>query len=170
MRDFKSSRFSSIITKEALIIIVTLLTNLILVSPNLMPSFNEINPYDEAKYIESGRLLLRGEIRNLSWGPLVALIYAPFHLLFGNHPDWFLLEAWAARFVLFLLLWLSTIYLALQFKELIHQYIVVGTLFVSSIFVVILVNQSDALFTSLSALALAKLLTFYRKKRIRDEM
>jgi len=32
----------------------------LLVSPDLMSTYSEINPFDEAKYIESGRLLLIG--------------------------------------------------------------------------------------------------------------
>jgi len=38
---------------------------------------------DEAKYVESGWLLLKGEVRSLAWGPLVALCYAPAHLFVG---------------------------------------------------------------------------------------
>jgi hypothetical protein len=151
-----------------IIILTVLVLNLILVSPNLMPAISQIGPYDEAKYIESGRLLTRLEIRNLSWGPLVAVVYAPLHLILGNHLDWFLLEAWAGRFVLFVLLWLCTLYLARQFEEQVNPYVIVGTLFISTIFLVVVRNQSDALFTSLSALALAKLLSFHRARKIRD--
>ncbi len=62
--------------------------------------FPQINPFDEAKYIVSGSQLLHFQVRDLAWGPLVALFYAPFHLVFGGSPDWFMLEAWAGRCLL----------------------------------------------------------------------
>ncbi len=56
------------IRRETLIILIILAGNVILVSPSLMPDISQINPHDEAKYIESGRLLTKFEIRDLSWG------------------------------------------------------------------------------------------------------
>ena len=53
-----------------------------------------VNPDDEAKYVESGWRLLSGDIRDLAWGPVIALVYAPIHLIVGSSPDWFLLETW----------------------------------------------------------------------------
>lgn len=55
--------------KNKLIFLITLTINLLLVAPRLMPTFSTINPDDEAKYIESGRLLLAGGPRDLAWGP-----------------------------------------------------------------------------------------------------
>ena len=106
--------------REALFILLVLAINLILVGPDLMPAFCDINAYDEAKYIESGSYLTKFELRNLSWGPLVAFVYAPLHLIFRHLPDWFLIEAWVGRFLLFASLWLSTYYLATKLKEHTH--------------------------------------------------
>ena len=81
-----STQFTRLVTSsnpELLAILVIFFINLLLVSPKFMPGFSEINPFDEAKYVESGRLLRKGEIRSLAWGPLVALFYAPVHLLVG---------------------------------------------------------------------------------------
>ena len=154
--------------REALFVLLVLAINLILVGPDLMPMFSDINPYDEAKYIESGRYLIELEVRDLSWGPLVAVVYAPFHLIFRHMPDWFLIEAWAGRFLLFGSLWLSTFYLATKLKEHTHPYVVIGVIFVNLPFLFVVVNQSDALFASLSALALAKLISFRNNHRVRD--
>lgn len=134
--------------------------SLLLVSPELMPTYLDINAFDEAKYIESGRLLLLGQPRNLAWGPLISLIYAPLHLVFGNSPNWFVLEARAGQFLLYAGLWLSTLYLALQMRRYTHPLVVAGVLFVSPGFFGVLSNPSDAVFASLSALSLAKLLAF----------
>jgi hypothetical protein len=142
--------------------------NLLLVSPSLMPAFSEINGYDEAKYVESGRYLLAAELRGLSWGPLLALVYAPLHLILGGSPDWFLLEDWAGRFILFGALWLSTAYLGLQVRDYVHPFVVVGVLFVVTPFIHAVENQSDALFASLSALGLAKVMAFHKRHQMGD--
>ena len=150
-----------------------LFVNVLLVSPKLMPGFAEINPYDEAKYVESGWLLLKGEVRSLAWGPLVALFYAPVHLVVGNSPNWFILEAWAGRFLLFICLWLSLTYLAFQlkgyaFKNDASPFITVGLLFVTIPLFPIIENQSDAVFVSLSVLSIANLVAFARHQRLKN--
>lgn len=156
------------IRRETLIILIILAGNVILVSPSLMPDISQINPHDEAKYIESGRLLTKFEIRDLSWGSLVAVVYAPFDLFLRNNPDWFLVEAWIGRHVLFISLWLSTFYLGTKFRDQIHPFIVAGVLFISLPFLYIVINQSDALFASFSAIALAKLISFRKDRLLLD--
>ena len=157
-----------LLTPARAAILIVFLVQLLLVSPRLMPAITSINVNDEAKYVESGRLLLRGEIRDLSWGPLVALVYAPLHLVVGNSPDWFLLETWGGRFILFACMWFSLLYLAARFKHLAPLPVTAGLLFVTTAFFPILENQSDALFVSFSALALARLIDFSRQGRLRD--
>ncbi len=137
----------------------------LLVSPDLMPTYAEINAFDEAKYIESGRLLLAGELRELSWGPLVALVYAPFHLIIGRSADWFVIEAFLGRVVLFIVMSLSTYLLARRFGSAVHRYSILGVLFISTAFLDVLENQSDALFVTFSGLALASLLTYVDLRR-----
>lgn len=153
---------------QKIVLLLAFLLNLVLVSPSLMPEFAWINPFDEAKYIDSGWRLARFDLRDLAWGPLVAFVYAPLHLLLGRSPDWFLAEAWAGRFILFVLLQFSAFYLASRFKGTAHPYVVAGVLFVSLPFFTVVSNQSDALFASLSALALGALLSFYHSRRLAD--
>lgn len=167
-RSLLLARFPSGRQSETIVILLVLLFNLLLVSPDLMPEFSQINPYDEAKYIESGSLLWRFEFRQLAWGPLVALVYAPFHLVLGSMADWFLAEAWAGRFLLFVSLWLSTFYLASKLGDYAHPYVATGVLFVNLSFFSVLANPSDAVFVSFSALALAKLISFKSAQRIQD--
>jgi hypothetical protein len=168
--NFKNWAISSIgkMNKNTLIFIIALVINLFLVAPRLMPAFGEINGDDEAKYVVSGHLLLEGYPRDLAWGPLLAVFYAPIHLLVGNSPDWFMLETWIGRFILYIFLWISIYYLALQFKEQAPPLIMVGMLFVVSAFIPIVENQSDALFVSLSALGLSKFIAYYRKGNLKD--
>jgi 4-amino-4-deoxy-L-arabinose transferase-like glycosyltransferase len=155
------------------ILLIVLFINVLLVSPKLMPGFADINPYDEAKYVESGWLLLKGEIRSLAWGPLVALFYAPVHLLSGSSLNWFMIEAWAGRFLLFICLWLSLTYLAFRlkgyaFREDASPFITVGLLFVTIPLFPIIENQSDAVFVSLSVLSVANLVAYARYHRLKN--
>lgn len=163
------SRFSlTSRAREILLVLLILLTNLILISPTLMPEFAAINPHDEAKYIESGWYLLHGQVRDLAWAPLVSFLYAPIHLLVGNSPDWFLLEAWIGRFVLTLAISLSLIHLASQLMPHTHPAVVAGILLGSTFIFPILENQSDALFLVFSVLGLARLLRFNREGKLKD--
>lgn len=163
------SRFSlSSRTREILLVLLILLTNLILISPTLMPDFAAINPHDEAKYIESGWYLLHGQVRDLAWAPLVSFLYAPIHLLVGNSPDWFLLEAWIGRFVLTVAISLSLLHLARQLMPHTHPAVIAGILLGSTFIFPILENQSDALFLVFSVFGLARLLRFNRERQLKD--
>src|SRR3990172_4348170 len=146
--------------------VISLLT--LLVSPDIMRSYGEINPFDEAKYIESGRLLLSGELRNLTWGPLLALVYAPLHALLGRSLDWFALDASLGRIILYLGLLFSTYFLAGQFKTAIHKHYILGVLFISTAYLGVLSNPSDALFVTMSSVSLAKVVTFLERRREAD--
>lgn len=168
-QEFLTRLASLVLAKRKILLVLTiLLIHFLLISPSLMPAFNEINTDDEAKYIESGWRLLREGPRDLAWGPLVSFVYAPVHLLVGGSPNWFMIDAWVGGFFLFFLLWLSAFTLALQFKEYFHPLIVVGVLFVSTYFVPIIENPSDALFVSMSAFALSRVIAFYRGRELRD--
>lgn len=151
---------SALNKRRWMVVAAVLVLQVLLVSPALMPSFGGINPYDEAKYIVSGDQLLHLQVRDLAWGPLVAVFYAPIDLVFGQNPDWFMLEAWAGRVVLFALLWLTTFLVGRELAPDLEPMVLAGLLFVSVPFIGVIANQSDALFASFAALALAALLRF----------
>lgn len=154
--------------RREFVLAFVLLSYLLLVSADLLPSIHDIFPDDEAKYIDSGRSLVGLQLRELAWGPLVSLFYAPLHLIFRNSPDWFLLEAWVGRILQFALLWISTLYLASKIDKHVNQFVVVGVMFVSVGFFFVVRNQSDVLFSSFSVIALAQLISFHESKRIKD--
>ncbi len=153
--------------RSAIIFLVVFLLNLLLISPQLMPEFSTVNPDDEAKYVESGWRLLRGDIRDLAWGPIVALVYAPVHLMVGANPNWFMLELWVGRFILYAFLWWSIFYLMLGFRDYVSSYVMLGALFVSTPFFAVLANQSDAVFVGFTCLALANLVKFYQLRQVK---
>jgi len=152
--------------RELLVVLLLLVVNLALVAPDLMTPFAEVNPYDEAKYVDSGRSLLLLEMRDLSWGPIVAFVYAPLHIVLGGYADWFLLEIWAGRILLYAGLWLATLYLASRFRDRFHPFVAAGILFVSIVFIPVVENQSDAVFVILTCVALAAVFDFLRTKRL----
>ncbi len=146
--------------QESLLVIVIIVITLILVYSKLTPGIYEINPHDGAKYIQSGRFLLTSGFRSLSWGPFVALVYAPVDLFVSKSLNWFMLEAWVGNFILFSLIWLSFYYLARQLKYSFAPYIMMGLMITLTAVFRVLENQSDAVFLALSAFALANLLKF----------
>jgi len=140
-----------------------------LASSEILPNYVEINPFDATKYIDSGRQLVDGgELREISRAPTVALIYAAIYLFVQKSMDWFVLSAGITNILLFTLVWFSTLYFGLRFKKYVHPYIVVGIIFLSPAFVIILGNPSDALYAAVSAIALAKTIDFYRSRDVRD--
>jgi hypothetical protein len=162
------ARFKEIASSDYLILAVVLISYLILISPDLLPTIHEILPHDEAKYIDSGRSLVSLQLRQLSWGPLVAVFYAPLHLIFKGSLDWFLLEAWVGRILLIALLWISTLYLASKLRKHISMFVVAGVMFATVGFLFVIKNQSDVLFSSFSAIALAQLISFNKSRQIKD--
>jgi hypothetical protein len=168
-----SKKFSLIFQRDhkwVEIIAVTgiFLLNLFVVMSKLQPSMLEINPNDGAKYIESGRLLLTWGLRNLSWGPLVAFVYAPIHLIVGNSPNWFMLETWIGNFAYFAMLWISFYLLARQLDKFISKYVIIGMLFSATVFFPIIENQSDVVFISLAALGLMFMLRFNDDRQLKN--
>jgi len=152
---------------EVLLILIIFFLHLFFMLARITPRLSEINPHDGVKYIESGRLLFRWGLRDLSWAPLVAFVYAPAHLLVGHLRDWFLIEAWLGNVVLFSLMWFSFYYLAISLQKYISKIVMIGLLISTTIFYPIIENQSDALFVALSALALAFLIRFYENGLIK---
>jgi len=154
--------------RSSIIVVLIFFFNLFLVLSKLTPRLTEINPHDGAKYIESGRLLLIWGLRDLAWGPLVAFIYAPIHLLVGNSPNWFIIEAWAGNIILFGLIWFGFYALASQFDKFISKIAVFGILLTTTVYFPIIENQSDALFVSLSCFALVHVIKFYKKGELKN--
>jgi hypothetical protein len=149
------------------LLIALFLLNAFLVLSRLTPGLYQINPFDGAKYIESGHQLLTWGVRDLSWGPLVAFIYAPLDLIVGQSPNWFLLEAWGGNLILFGLLWFGLVHLARNLKPLISMPVMIGLLFGLTVFFPIIENQSDALFLFFSMMAVASLNSFRVKGKLR---
>jgi len=154
--------------QDSIITILIFIFHLFFVFHKLQQGILEVNPDDGAKYVESGRLLLTWGLRDLAWGPLVAFIYAPIHIIFGNLQNWFLIEVWIGNVILFGFIWFSFYALMRTLDEFINKYVVYGLLISSVAFYPIIHNQSDALFVALSALSLTFLIRFHQKKKLSE--
>lgn len=154
--------------QSSIVVVKIFFLNLFLVLSELTPRLYDINSHDGAKYIESGRLLLAWGLRDLAWGPLVAFIYAPIHLIIGNSPDWFIIEAWVGNVILYGLIWFGFYRLGSQFDKSISKIVIIAILFSTTVFFPIIENQSDALFVALSSFALVNVIKFYKKGYLKN--
>ncbi|MFV2043574.1 MAG: hypothetical protein ACC700_10125 [Anaerolineales bacterium] len=146
--------------KTHLAALLAFLLSVFLVSASFFPNLAEINAWDEAAYVNSGRLLLLGELPILSNNPLVALLYALTYLPYVNSPLWLVHSTSLGRILLFALVWIGSYAVARQLSKFAHPLIMVGFLFVSGISVSILVFPSDPLYVGFAALSLAQILAY----------
>lgn len=141
-------------------VILFFASNLLLVSPDLMPTLSDLNPHDETKYIDSGRSLARGYTRGFAWSPLSSVVYAPIYLAVQDSADWFSWMATWGRVLLLGLLWFSFYHLGRQFERYFPRWVMPGLMLVGITLTGILSNPSDALFASMSCLAMARLMAY----------
>ncbi len=149
-------------SRQALLVGLAFALAVLLSLPSIAPSLAGINPFDEAKYIDSGRSLVVGQPRDLAWGPLLSAVYAPIYLAVQGSPHWFVLSAAIGRLFLFGLLWLSVFRLGTAFRSWTSPLVLAGMMFVSVVPAALLANSSDALLAALGALALGELAFFAR--------
>ena len=140
--------------------LLAFLLNVFLVSASFFPNLAEINAWDEAAYVNGGRLLLQGELPTFSNNPLVALFYALTYLPYADSPLWLVHSTSLGRVLLFALVWIGAYAVARQLSKFAHPLIMVGFLFVSGISVSILVFPSDPLYVGFAALSLAQILAY----------
>ncbi len=149
------------------LLLVIFVLNVVLVSPKFNPPYWQINQHDEAKYIDSGRSLINGQMRGPEWGPLLSFLYALIYPFVQHSEHWFFLSMIIGRFALFTLLWLSLIHLGRNAGGGVTSLILAGLYLVTRLGTNILTNSSDVLFAALSAFALSQILLFVRTRNNR---
>ncbi len=143
--------------------LVAFLLNFFLVFQSFLPNLAQINPWDEADYVNAGRFFLEGRWPPLSWSPLTALFYGFTYLVFQESPFWFLYSITVGRITAFILLWIATYLIAKELSALTHPLIFIGVAFITPLFTGILANPSDAFFAAITGLAFGQFLSFYHK-------
>lgn len=134
---------------------------------SLMPSLRDLNLWDEAVYLNTGKLLAEGQLPIFSRNPLVGLLLAITYLPFSHSPFWMMQSAAVSRIILFALMWFSTFLIAQQLRRYFSPFIMIALLFLMPLIANILINQSDALFAAMSGFALWQLLAYQDDKKIK---
>ena len=137
------------------------LAYLFLLHPIIFVNLSEINPFDEAVFINRGRLLLSGDLPLFSQNPLTAGFYAITYLPFLRSPYWMVESAVLGRLALLVLVWLSVYLIARQLREFASPFIMPGFLLVTPLVAEFIRFPSDPLFASLAGLAFWQLLSYY---------
>ncbi len=139
------------------------LVTLVLVHPAFFPNLSEINPWDEAGYINGGRTLMLGQLPPFKNSPLVHVFYALMYLPFRASPHWLVLSATLGRFTLFSFLWLSAYLVAGRFRRWTHPLVAAGLILVTPLAVEMLRFPSDPLFAGMAGLSFWQLLGYFEE-------
>ncbi|MGH2581342.1 MAG: hypothetical protein ACRDFQ_00425 [Anaerolineales bacterium] len=151
----------------ALTIGLVLALHLFLVLKSLLPTLRDINQWDEAVYINTGRLLAQGELPLFARNPLVGVLYALTYFPFAQSPFWLLNSAALGRAILFGLMWLAAYLIGRELKPLASHWTMVGILIVIPVLTAILGNPSDALFAAMAAFAFWQFLAYRNHGELR---
>src|SRR5574341_191460 len=149
------------------VVLLLFVINFFLVFNQLLPTLRDLNLWDEAVYIYSGKQLIEGVLPPFSRNPLVALLYALMYLLFLHSPFWMVQSAALGRMVNFSLMWFGGYLIAGQLKKYTQPLIYVGIAITIFVLTDILGNPSDALFAAMSGFALWQMLAFYNTREER---
>jgi hypothetical protein len=141
------------------------LFNLFLAYYEFLPNLKDINFWDDANYVNLGRLLVTGALPSFTENPFLAIFYALTYLPYQNSPYWLILSCSLGRFLIFCCLWLGGYLIARELKNVANPLVFLCIVFISQVFITILGNPSDAVFTVLSALGLWQVLAFNRDKK-----
>jgi hypothetical protein len=126
-----------------------------------MPNLSDINLWDEAVYVNSGRLLIEGQINQFANSPLSSFLYGLFYLLVQKSPFWLLLADGLGRFVIFTLFFSGAYLVARELSRFANPLIVLGLLTTMPLVVEMYNFPSDPLFAALSAFTFWQVLRFY---------
>lgn len=149
------------------VLLLMFVCHLALISADLLPGLRDINLWDEAVFINTGRLLAEGQLTPFHRNPLVGILYALTYLPFLSSPFWMMQSAAVGRLVLFALMWLATYLVASRFEQRFPVFVMAGFVLVIPALTEILVNPSDALFAAMSAFAFWQFLGFYQRREKR---
>jgi hypothetical protein len=147
--------------------VVFFLINLGLLYAYLLPNLSDLNLWDEAAYINSGRLLIEGQLNQFANSPLNSFFYGFFYLFVQKSPFWLLLADALGRFVIFTLFFSGAYLVARELRRFFNPLIMLGLLTVMPLAVEMFNFPSDPLFAALSAFTFWQVLRFYNSRRIK---
>ncbi|MCX6071586.1 MAG: hypothetical protein NTU91_12145 [Chloroflexi bacterium] len=146
--------------------LVLLAAGLFLNQAEFVPNLRDLNMWDEAAWIQSGRAILAGWLPTVGSSPLVSILYALTCLPFLDSPFWLVHSASLARLILYGLLWLCAYRIARRLPTPAAA-ILLGMTFVSPLFTSLFRYPSDPLYSALAGLSLAEVLAFHANHNLR---
>jgi len=164
----KARKFPGLISREQLFVVLLFGLNLFLILYRFFPTLRDLNLWDEAVYINTGKKLVEGELTSFARNPLVGILYGLTYLPFLHSPFWMMQSAMLGRFILFGMLWLSGYLLSRQLSGVLRPLVFAGFLFLFPVLSSILDNPSDALFAATSGLAFWQLLSFHNTRQTKN--
>jgi len=148
-------------TNDDRVALIIFAVNVFLVFAIFLPSFSDLNPWDEAAYIAGGQELLDGGgLPSFAGNPITTLFFAMTTLPFKTSPLWMVQSVSLARVILFTLLWLSTYLIAKQLSKITPSVLAMGIFLVTPLAIEFLRFPSDPLFASMAGLSLWQLLLY----------
>ncbi len=167
--DFREKVKDFRVGKDATLVILLFILYLVIVFAVLLPNLSDINPWDEAAYVQSGVALMEGkELPTLAGNPLTALFFGLIYLPFKSSILWMVHSVSLARVILLALLWLGTYLVAREFSDFASPLIALGFLVVTPLAIEMLRFPSDPLFTAFAALSLWQFIRYYRSSNLRN--
>jgi hypothetical protein len=144
------------------------LLTLFIIHPAFLVTLGEINLWDEAAYINSGRTLLEGRLPSIADNPLVDGVYALTYLPFQDSPFWLPQSASLGRLLAYSLLWWSAYLIARQMARFASPWLLMGIFLVTLLPLELLLFPSDALFAALAGFSFWALLRYHDSQRLRN--
>jgi hypothetical protein len=149
-----------------LVIALAFILHVVLALPVLMPNLKAIGAADEASYIVKGRELVAGNLPALNESALSPILFALTDIPVHESDFWLIHSCTIGRFVLFVLLWVSLYMVAKRISDISSPLIMIGFLLLLPASTSLIGNGSHALFTAMSAFALAQMMSFHRRKEL----
>ena len=144
----------SVSHEQAVAVLLFFLTAL-LISADLIPTFDGISNWDESSYIASGRGLVdEAKLRIFSWSPLAMALYGLAYLPSQESPHWFVNTAIGGRVVIFVMFWFAVYMCGRSMAPSVNPNAVMIMAAIWAPFIPFLGNSSDALFMAMTGLAL----------------
>ena len=147
---------------QSVFVLLLFLTHFFLVFYDFFPNLKDINFWDEAIYVNWGRILVDGSLPTFSQNPLLAIFYGILYLPFSKSPYWLVQICSLGRLITFGMIWLSSYLAARTLSHIFDRSIFAGFLLVNPLVTEILGNPSDAMFTAMSAFAFWQLLLYWK--------
>jgi len=141
--------------------------NVALLFAYFMPNLSDLNLWDEAVYVNSGRLLIEGQMNQFANSPLSSFLYGFFYLFVQKSPFWLLLADGLGRFVIFTLFFTGAYFVSRELSRFANPLIVLGLLTVMPLVVEMFNFPSDPFFAALSAFSFWQVLRFYNTHQIK---